>query len=181
MKFLKNSDFILHNVWVLFTFFVFTSLLIVYLACCQDIIAILVLFLVGFIVYFFTSNMVIVMFLAIVFTGLIRFTDIGHSPLLHLGSHSLLFEGMEDAADSDESTDSNDSSTTDSSNNKVSPSSSPLPSPSSSLPTSSSPLEPSSTTTLADLEKLKLQNAILDKIEKLGPLIGTVSSFMKKS
>ena len=173
MKFLKNSDFILHNVWVLFTFFVFTSLLIVYLACCQDIIAILVLFLVGFIVYFFTSNMVIVMFLAIVFTGLIRFTDIGHSPLLHLGSHSLLFEGMEDAAESDD----NDSSTTDSSNNKVSPSS---PS-SSSLPTSSSPLEPSSTTTLADLEKLKLQNAILDKIEKLGPLIGTVSSFMKKS
>lgn len=178
MKFLKNSDFILHNVWVLFTFFVFTSLLIVYLACCQDIIAILVLFLVGFIVYFFTSNMVIVMFLAIVFTGLIRFTDIGHSPLLHLGSHSLLFEGMEDAAESD------DTSTNDSSHNMVSSSSSSSsPSPSSSSPSlpTSSPIEPSSTTTLADLEKLKLQNAILDKIEKLGPLIGTVSSFMKKT
>lgn len=161
----QQVDLFLHNVWVLFGFYIFTILFIIYLAIHQDTLSILVLFLIGFLVYFFTSNMVVVMVIAVAFTGLIRFVDL--SDTIPLGNS---FEGMETQDESSEHPlDVSGGATLSLA----------------AADTKTGLLEQSfsAVTKSEDLEKLKLQKDILEKIEKLEPLISTVSGFsnmMKK-
>ena len=173
-KFKKQIDYWIHHVWVLFALLVSTALLILYLACREELLLILVLFFVGFVTLYFTSNMVIVMLFSIVFTGLLYIINIGQSQgslwqsqgslwqnhgwqsQVSLGG-GMSIEGMTDASASYTQ---------------------PVPSAAELL----AHTFPNTPTTSEDIEKLKLQIDLLDKVEKLGPLISTVSSlssFMK--
>lgn len=170
----RQTYLFLHNWWVLFALFLLAMLMIIYLACHQDLLSILVLFLVGFIVYFFTSNMVVVITIAIVFTGLIRFTNIDDSFQIHLGSQLdypwHMVEGMTNDIDISDSGGGGQVYRIDKTE-KLEPEAAPIP---------SKLLEQtfsSSSTTSADLEKLRLQKEILEKVERMEPLISTVTRF----
>ena len=177
-KFKKQIDYWIHHVWVLFALLVSTALLILYLACREELLLILVLFFVGFVTLYFTSNMVIVMLFSIVFTGLLYIINIGqtqgslwqnhggfwqnpgHDSLWQNPGHDSLWQTMSLGVMSIEGmTDASASST--------------QPASTAELLAQSFPNTP---TTPEDIEKLKLQIDLLDKLEKLGPLISTVSS-----
>jgi len=175
----RQIGFFLHNIWILFAFVLLAGMTIIYLAIAQDILSILVLFLMGFLVYFFTSNMVIVITLSLVFTALFRCTHTNQSLQIVLGQHSndlWYLEGMKNKNEHDSSgndTDSDDGDDIDISGvllNYDNVKAAPVP---------SSLLEQSFTggpPTDAELEKYRLQSNILDKIQSLQPLISAVAN-----
>jgi len=170
----RQVDFFLHNVWVLFAFVLLSGTTIIYLAVAQDILSILVLFLIGFLVYFFTSNMVIVLTLALVFTALFRCTHTNQSLQIVLGQNSnnlWYWEGMQNESDSDNDSDTDISGSSLIAVDNIQP-----------APTPSSLLEqtfPTSPPTDAELEKYRLQNNILEKIQSLQPLFSSIATMSK--
>lgn len=102
-KLLKNAqnkspffshNTLLYNAWVLY-FFVFLSvLLILFFSATQNISAVLVFFLTGFVVSFFTRNMTVVLFFASLISGIFGSLLIIQTP--YLGGN--IFEGMEDVS-----------------------------------------------------------------------------------
>lgn len=86
---------LLYNSWVLY-FFVFLSvLLILMFSATQNLSAVLVFFLTGFVVSFFTKNMTIVLFFASLISGIFGSILVLQGP--YLGGN--VFEGMEDESD----------------------------------------------------------------------------------
>ena len=195
-KFKKQIDYWIHHVWVLFALLVSTALLILYLACREELLLILVLFFVGFVTLYFTSNMVIVMLFSIVFTGLLYIINIGqtqgslwqnhggfwqnpgHDSLWQNPGHDSLWQNP--GHDSLWQNPGHDSLWQTMSLGVMSIEGMTDASASSTQPASTAELLaqsfPNTPTTPEDIEKLKLQIDLLDKLEKLGPLISTVSS-----
>jgi len=67
-----RTDFFLHNVFVLYFFFVVSLLFVFYLAFQKEAATVCVFILIGFITSFFSKNLVVVFFIALTFTSLFR-------------------------------------------------------------------------------------------------------------
>jgi hypothetical protein len=67
-----RTDFFLHNVFVLYFFFIVSLLFVFYLAFQKEVLNVCVFILVGFITSFFSKNLVVVFFIALTFTFLFR-------------------------------------------------------------------------------------------------------------
>jgi len=67
-----KTDFFIHNTFVLYFFFVVSLFYIFYLAFQKEFLSVSVFILFGFIASFFTKNMIIILFLALTFTGIYR-------------------------------------------------------------------------------------------------------------
>ena len=84
---------LLYNAWVLYFFVFLSALLILLFSATQNLSAVLVFFLTGFVVSFFTRNMTVVLFFATLVSGIFGYVLILQFPYLGGG----VWEGMEDA------------------------------------------------------------------------------------
>lgn len=164
----RQMYFFLHNVWALFVIVILTACWIIYLSSRQDLLSMMVLFLTGFLVYFFTSNMIVVLSISLFLAGIAHFIQVNRSHQMTLGRP--LHEGMEDASGNDILVDI---------------SKSPVPANSVEHEPVAAPLpsklieqvfeKTDGATTAADIEKLKLQNDILNKVTTMQPLIQSMT------
>jgi hypothetical protein len=65
-----HNDFFLHNTWVLYFFFIVSLAYVFYLSLSQNVVPICIFILVGFLISFFSQNMIVILFSALVFTHL---------------------------------------------------------------------------------------------------------------
>lgn len=74
---LKNAKNILYNKITLYLFFFLSLADLLFLSVDNDVVSIVVFFIIGFITSFFSKNMVVVLFISIVFTNILKYgTDI---------------------------------------------------------------------------------------------------------
>jgi hypothetical protein len=73
---IPNLNNILHNRFVLYFFFIFSLILVFYLAFRRDYLTVSVFILVGFITSFFSKNMVVVFLLSLAFTAIVKFAKV---------------------------------------------------------------------------------------------------------
>jgi hypothetical protein len=71
-----KTDFFLHNIAVLYFFCFLSFFYLFYLAFSNNITAVIIYGLVGFITSFFTKNMIVIFFIALTFTGIITLSDL---------------------------------------------------------------------------------------------------------
>lgn len=86
---------LLHNVWVLYFFVFLSALFILFFSASKNLSAILVFFLTGFVASFWTKNMIVVLFFATLVSGI--FGSLLTLNLPYLGGS--VFEGMTDEED----------------------------------------------------------------------------------
>lgn len=92
-----SHNTLLYNTWVLYFFVFLSAILILLFSATQNISAVLVFFLTGFVVSFFTKNMTIVLFFATLVSGIFGSILVLQTP--YLGGN--IFEGMEDESETD--------------------------------------------------------------------------------
>jgi len=86
-----SHSLLLYNRWVLYFFVFLSAILILLFSATQNLLAVLVFFLTGFVVSFFTKNMIVVLFFSTLVSGIFGSLLILQMP--YLGGN--IFEGME--------------------------------------------------------------------------------------
>lgn len=180
-----QMNLFLHNSIVLYIFVLTAFVFILFFAATRNIHAVLLFFLVGFLTFFFSQNMIVVIFMAILVSGVFYVLD-----LPYLGKNRFFYvEGMEEEDPVDLSggdvpkpkpeSESESKEVVPANNMKPTEGSAPIQNPLDELLGSDS----NNPDYKKQIEKLKLQNELLDKVKNLEafiPFMTTVHGMTSK-
>lgn len=180
-RYQHQINLFLHNSIVLYIFVLTAFVFLLFFAATRNIHAVLLFFLVGFLTFFFSQNMIVVIFMAILVSGVFYVLD-----LPYLGKNRYFYvEGMEDEGSTDLSGEDVPSATK-SKSKEVVPANDMKPT------EGSAPLKNPLDELLGDdsqnpnpnyekqIEKLKLQGELLDKVKSLEAFIPMITSANRK-
>ena len=184
-RYKHQMDLFLHNSIVLYIFVLTAFVFLLFFAATRNIHAVLLFFLVGFLTFFFSQNMIVVIFMAILISGVFYVLD-----LPYLGKNKFYYvEGMEDEESTDLSGGDVATTKSKSKSKEVVPANGMKPKEGDAP--QKNPLDDllgddsqnSDSDYKNQIEKLKQQNKLLDKVKNLEafiPLMKTVQGFTTK-
>ena len=70
-----DTDFLLHNIFILYFFFIVSLIYVFYLAFQKDIFSVTIFLLIGFLTSFFSKNMIVIFFISLTFTHIFKLSS----------------------------------------------------------------------------------------------------------